>query len=62
MIKQAPGAVEQPFEWAVGDDSSLVASTEVDVVGGHRKPGVILHACPMTNDGRAMLGLKLVGW
>ena len=49
---------EGPRVYAVPDDSPLTYPDEISVVRGQLEPGLMLHACPMTEEGRQLLGLK----
>ncbi len=48
--------VEPPSIFAVPDDTPLVRPSQV--VSGQWEPGLVLHACPLTEEGRLLLGMK----
>ena len=54
--KQEPRKVEKERKFAVPDNTPLVQPTSV--VSGQWDSGVMLHACPITEEGQRILGLK----
>ena len=56
-VKRKTTLVETQGTFAVTDETPLVPPTS-QVVSGQWEPGKILHACPMTEEGQILLGLK----
>ena len=55
--KRKSTAVEKQRTFAVPDDTPLIHQT-LQAVGGQWEPGLILHACPMTEERQRFLGLR----
>ena len=47
--------IESPREYSIRDDSPLCEPEENKVYSGQLEPGLVLHACPMTKEGRKFL-------
>lgn len=51
-------AVEPPSRFAVPDDTPLVQPSQIVINSGQWEPGKVLHACPLTKEGRLLFGMK----
>ena len=47
-----------PRVYAIRDDSPLTNPDTSQVVSGQLEPGLIVHACPVTKEGREVLGSR----